>query len=200
MFNAKEEKDKIIKFIRNYYKENNLGGVILGISGGKDSGVVAGLFAEALGNENIIGVTLPCHSKEEDKNDAKLVSDYYGFKLLNIDLTQVYDIFKEQINLLGNFTEEQLLNSDINVKPRLRMLSLYYLAPLFSAITGKNYIVYTDNQRDEVGNIEVYASIYNPDDPQSKLEAIETEKEWKVIETILNTLQEEIKNKKDNEQ
>ena len=141
MFNAKEEKDKIIKFIRNYYKENNLGGVILGISGGKDSGVVAGLFAEALGNENIIGVTLPCHSKEEDKNDAKLVSDYYGFKLLNIDLTQVYDIFKEQINLLGDFTEEQLLNSDINVKPRLRMLSLYYLAPLFSAITGKNYIV-----------------------------------------------------------
>ncbi len=66
--------------------------------------------------------------------------------------------------------------------------------------TGKNYIVYTDNQKDEVGNIEVYASIYNPDDPQSKLEAIETEKEWKVIETILNTLQEEIRNKKDNEQ
>ncbi len=141
MFNAKEQKDKIVKFIRDYYEKNNLGGVILGISGGKDSGVVAGLFAEALGKENIIGVTLPCHSKEEDKNDAKLVSDYYGFKLLNIDLTEVYDIFKEQINLLGNFTEEQLLNSDINVKPRLRMLSLYYLAPLYSALTGKNYIV-----------------------------------------------------------
>ena len=141
MFNAKEQKDKIVKFIRDYYEKNNLGGVILGISGGKDSGVVAGLFAEALGKENIIGVTLPCHSKEEDKNDAKLVSDYYGFKLLNIDLTEVYDIFKEQINLLGNFTEEQLLNSNINVKPRLRMLSLYYLAPLFSAVTGKNYIV-----------------------------------------------------------
>ena len=45
----------------------------------------------------------------------------------------------------------------------------------------------------------MYASTYNPDDPQSKLEAIESEKEWKVIETILETLQEEIKNKKDNE-
>jgi uncharacterized protein YrzB (UPF0473 family) len=65
---------------------------------------------------------------------------------------------------------------------------------------NKSYIIYTDNSKDEHGNIEVYASIYNPDDPQSKLEAIETEKEWKVIETILNTLQEEIKNKKDNEQ
>ena len=63
--------------------------------------------------------------------------------------------------------------------------------------TGKNYIVYTDNQKDDVGNIEVYASIYDPNDPQSKLEAIETEKEWKVIETILNTLQEEVKKKRD---
>ena len=40
----------------------------------------------------------------------------------------------------------------------------------------------------------VYASIYNPEDPNSKLEQIETEKEWKVIDTILKTLQEEIKN------
>ena len=65
--------------------------------------------------------------------------------------------------------------------------------------TGKNYIVYTDNTKDELGNIEVYASIYDPNDPKSKLEAIETEKEWKVIETILETLQEEVKNKKDRE-
>jgi len=60
--------------------------------------------------------------------------------------------------------------------------------------TGKSYIVYTDNSKDETGNVQVYASIYNPEDPNSKLEPIESEKEWKVIDTILNTLQEEIKN------
>lgn len=60
--------------------------------------------------------------------------------------------------------------------------------------TGKSYIVYTDNSKDESGNVQVYASIYNPDDPNSKLDPIETEKEWKVIDTILKTLQEEIKN------
>ena len=60
--------------------------------------------------------------------------------------------------------------------------------------TGKSYIVYTDNSKDENGNVQVYASIYNPDDANSKLEPIETEKEWKVIDTILKTLQEEIKN------
>ena len=66
--------------------------------------------------------------------------------------------------------------------------------------TNKNYIVYTDNERDETGNIQVYASIYYPEDHNSKLEAIKTEKEWKVIETILDTLQEEVRNKmnKDN--
>lgn len=48
MFNAKKEKDKIVKFIRDYFKENNVGGVVIGISGGKDSGVVAGLFLKLL--------------------------------------------------------------------------------------------------------------------------------------------------------
>lgn len=63
--------------------------------------------------------------------------------------------------------------------------------------TNKNYIVYTDNTRDEAGNIQVYASIYDPENPNSKLEAITTDKEWKVIETILETLQEEVKKKKE---
>ena len=61
--------------------------------------------------------------------------------------------------------------------------------------TNKNYIAYTDNTIDETRNVEVYASIYNPGDPQTKLEPIESEKEWKVIETILETLQEEVKKK-----
>lgn len=60
---------------------------------------------------------------------------------------------------------------------------------------GKNYITYTDNSLDENGNIVVYASTYDPKNPQSRLEAVETEQEWKVIETILETLQEEVKKK-----
>lgn len=141
MFNAKKEKDKIVKFIRDYYKEHNLGGVVLGISGGKDSGVVAALFCEALGAENVLGITMPCHSIQEDKNLAKVVADKYGFELINVDLTNIYDGFKKEINKLGNFSDEQLKNSDINIKPRLRMATNYYLAALYSAIKGKTYIV-----------------------------------------------------------
>lgn len=58
--------------------------------------------------------------------------------------------------------------------------------------TKKSYIVYTDNTKDENGKVKVYASIYNPKDEKMELEDIKTDKEWKVIDTILQTLQEEI--------
>ncbi|MDD3341236.1 MAG: DUF1292 domain-containing protein [Bacilli bacterium] len=57
--------------------------------------------------------------------------------------------------------------------------------------TGKNYIVYTDNTTDEEGNTKVYASIYNPNEENTSLQPIETDKEWKLIETILSELQTE---------
>lgn len=140
-FNAKKQANKVVEFIRDYYKKNNLGGVIIGISGGKDSGVVAALFVKALGKENVIGVTLPCHSKEEDKKDAKLISDYYGFKLINFDITNTFDSFKNELSNLGMFTDTETKNSDINLKPRLRMATLYYLAALYTSLKGKPYLV-----------------------------------------------------------
>ena len=61
--------------------------------------------------------------------------------------------------------------------------------------TKKSYIVYTDNTKDNEGNIKVYASIYDPKSMDNmELLPIETEKEWKVIETILESIQEEIRN------
>ena len=59
--------------------------------------------------------------------------------------------------------------------------------------TKKHYIAYTDNSLDESGNVQVYASTYDPTNPNSRLDPIETEKEWKIVETILETLQEEVK-------
>lgn len=138
---AKKETKRIIDFIKDYYNKNNLKGAILGISGGKDSAVVAGLMTLALGPENVIGVTMPCHSKDEDKSDAKLISDYYGFKLINFDLTNVFDGFKKELKNIGTFDLDTLKNSDINLKPRLRMATVYYLAAMYSAIYGETYLV-----------------------------------------------------------
>ena len=58
--------------------------------------------------------------------------------------------------------------------------------------TGKNYMVYTDNTVDEEGNTKVYASIYNPDEEDQTLQPIETDKEWTIIETILDEIQKKV--------
>ena len=63
--------------------------------------------------------------------------------------------------------------------------------------TNKSYIVYTDNSTDDAGNVQVYASVYYPGTDSTKLDPIETEKEWQVIEKILETIQEEVKKQAD---
>ncbi|MBR3228400.1 MAG: NAD(+) synthase [Erysipelotrichaceae bacterium] len=141
MFDAVKVKNEIVAFIRDYYEKNHLKGAVLGISGGKDSGVVAGLFSEALGPENVVGLTLPCHSKEADAADAKLVAEKFGFELINIDLTNTFDSFHKEIEKIGSFSSDELKNSDINIKPRMRMMSAYYMAALLSATRGGTYIV-----------------------------------------------------------
>ena len=68
--------------------------------------------------------------------------------------------------------------------------------PLFtfeSEETKKQYVVYTDNSKDKNGNIRVFASIYEVTDKGNRLLPITSEKEWKVIETILESIQEETK-------
>ena len=141
MFDAVKERDNIISFVRDYYETNHLKGAVLGISGGKDSGVVAGLLCEALGAENVVGLTLPCHSKPLDADNAKLVAEHYGFELVNIDLTEAFDAYLTQISAFGDFSAEERKDADINLKPRLRMAACYYMAALLSKTKGGVYLV-----------------------------------------------------------
>ena len=141
MFDAKKEVNNIVNYIKEYYEKYNLTGCVLGISGGKDSAVVSALMVKALGKENVIGLTLPCHSNNKDMEDAKKISEYYGFKLLNIDLTNTFNTFKEEVLKLGKYDSDAYNDSDINLKPRLRMASLYYMAAMLSSVNKKNYLV-----------------------------------------------------------
>jgi NAD+ synthase len=142
--------DNIIEFIRNYYKENNLKGVVIGISGGKDSGVVAGLFVKALGAENVLGVWMPCHSKDEDKRNAKLVSEHFGFELKEFDLTNMYENYVKQIKDNYEVDDEVLVDANINVKPRMRTATLYYHAAMMSKIKKGGYIVAGTSNKCEI--------------------------------------------------
>ena len=63
--------------------------------------------------------------------------------------------------------------------------------------TKKNYMVYTDNTKDKDGNTRVYASVFVPEKQPLELLPVETEREWKVIETILESIGEENKKEKE---
>ena len=59
--------------------------------------------------------------------------------------------------------------------------------------TGKSYIVYTDNSEDKDGNVQVFASVYHPDSEDMRLLPIESDKEWKIIEIVLDEIQNEVR-------
>ncbi len=150
MFDAEKIANEIIEFIRNYYKENNLKGAVVGISGGKDSAVVSGLFTKALGKENVTGIWMPCHSKEEDKRNALELASHFGFELKEFDLTNIYDYYVNQFSKLNNPNMDDLIDSNINIKPRLRTTTLYYYSSYLSKKNKGTYLVAGTSNKCEI--------------------------------------------------
>lgn len=91
------------------------------------------LQLKLFGSENVLTVAIPCQSNKEDLEDARLVSETFGVKLLEVDLTDTYEKLENEIKsvLKENLKKE----SKINMKPRLRMTTLYSIAQNY------NYLV-----------------------------------------------------------
>lgn len=122
-----KEAENSIKWIKEYVQKTGAKGVVLGNSGGKDSATVLAMAVKALGKENVLAVSMPCHSVEGDLDDAKLVAKAFDVKLLIVDLSDTYDKMEEELNKkLENI--ELSKESKINIKPRLRMTTLYGIA------------------------------------------------------------------------
>ena len=119
--NVKLEVEKLINWLKERVKEANAKGVVFGLSGGIDSSVVAALSVRAFG-ENALGIIMPCESNENDEKDARLVAESIGLKIEKVDLTNVYT---EMIN--SSFVANNKM-AIANIKPRLRMTTLYYYA------------------------------------------------------------------------
>ena len=85
-FDAKEMKERVVQWIRDFFEENGPGcNAIIGISGGKDSSVVAALCVEALGKDRVIGVLMP-NGTQTDINDSYAVIRHLGIKSYTIDI------------------------------------------------------------------------------------------------------------------
>ena len=114
----------IQSWIKNYLESTGLQGIVLGLSGGIDSAVSTALCVKALGRSNVITVGLPCESNYQDLEDAKLVAESLGVRFFIIDLTSTYKEFLRTIPPQIEINRKSLSNT----KPRLRMLSLYFMA------------------------------------------------------------------------
>jgi len=114
-------KNKITGWLKKQVKKSGARGIVLGISGGLDSSVVAVLAKEALAREGVLGLILPCHSQRQDLKDARLVVKKLKIKSKTIDLSEVYDSLLEVLPGAGRSTRA-------NLKARLRMAVLYYFA------------------------------------------------------------------------
>lgn len=114
---------KIVEWLKSKVRTARMRGLTLGLSGGLDSSV-AGILCKKTGYPTL-GLILPCHSQRDTVSNAVTLADKFGIEYKIIDLTETYDrltmLFKEAI---GSGDP----NAEANIKPRLRMLTLYYLA------------------------------------------------------------------------
>ena len=121
MFNAENIKNQCVEWIRDFFKNNGEGcNAIVGISGGKDSSVVAALCVEALGRDRVIGVLMPC-GEQHDIDAAYLLVNYLGIKHHVINVKAAVE------GVLSAMPEGLELSPQTrtNLPPRIRMATLY---------------------------------------------------------------------------
>lgn len=128
---------KIVNWIRNQVSQAKAAGIVMGLSGGVDSAVVAALSKEAVGKKRFLALLLPCHSQRQDSDDARLVARKLSVKTKQVDLSKIYDSL---INILPKTKGV----ASANLKARLRMSVLYYFA------NKLNYLVCGTGNKSEI--------------------------------------------------
>lgn len=121
MFDAIKTKDECVQWIKDFFEENGKGcNAVVGISGGKDSSVVAALCAEALGKERVIGVLMPC-GEQHDIDCAFRLVNHLGIRHYVVDIKPAVDA------VLSGMPSELEITAQTrqNVPPRVRMTVLY---------------------------------------------------------------------------
>lgn len=121
-----QEMENAIKWIKQYVESSGAKGIVIGNSGGKDSATVLAMATKAIGKEKVVAISMPCNSQSSDLEDAQLVAKTFGVKLLKVDLSDSYGEMEKEINL--QLDQRLSKEATINMKPRLRMTTLYGIA------------------------------------------------------------------------
>lgn len=171
MFNAKKVKDDIVQWIRDWFAENGPEcNAVIGISGGKDSTVVAALCVEALGKERVIGVLMP-NGEQSDIDKAYKVVETLDIRSIEVNIHDSYmaildSIFEGFYDTRSEFPKFNISEQTrINLPPRIRMSTLYAISQSVNGRVSNNcnlsedWVGYSTRWGDSVGDFAPLASL-----------------------------------------
>ena len=154
MFDALKVKNECVAWIRDFFEKNGKGcNAVVGISGGKDSTIVAALCVEALGKDRVIGVLMPC-GVQHDIDCSYAVVKHLGIKSYEVNIKAALEALKAAI------PEELQLSTQsiVNLPPRIRMSTLYAVS---QSVNGRvantcnlseDWVGYSTRYGDSVGD------------------------------------------------
>ncbi|MCS7133789.1 MAG: NAD+ synthase [Candidatus Caldarchaeum sp.] len=130
-------------FIVDFFRSSNSSGVVVGLSGGLDSSVVATLCVRALSNEKVLGLIMPTDfTPKRDVEDAQAIASSLGIKTITVPITPIVDKFAEQLGVDQNDPSAKIPYA--NLRARVRMSILYFFANI------RNMIVAGTGDRSEI--------------------------------------------------
>lgn len=155
MFDVKNVTEGVIEWICEWFEENGKGcNAVIGISGGKDSSVVAALCAKALGKDRVIGVLMP-NGVQSDISDSEQLVSHLCIRSFVCNIKDATDGVIKSLNDSGIVLNEQ---ASINLPPRIRMSTLYAISQSFNGRVAntcnlsEDYVGYSTRYGDSAGD------------------------------------------------
>ena len=161
MFDAVKVKNDCVQWIRDFFEENGKGcNAVLGVSGGKDSSIVAALCVEALGKDRVIGVLMP-QGEQHDIDKAYMLVNHLGIKHYVVNI-------KDTVDAVFNSFPDNLEITDmsrINLPPRIRMSTLYAVSQSCNGRVAntcnlsEDWVGYSTRYGDSVGDFSPLSNL-----------------------------------------
>ena len=161
-FNVEKVTADVVQWIRDWFEINGKGcNAVIGISGGKDSSVVAALCAKALGKERTIGVLMP-NGKQSDIHDSEELVAYLGIPFYVCNIKKAVDGVLESLEQSGVEASRQTI---VNLPPRIRMSTLYALSQSMNGRVAntcnlsEDWVGYSTRYGDSAGDVSLLGKL-----------------------------------------
>ena len=181
-FDVKKTTENAVQWIRDWFEQNGKGcNAIVGISGGKDSSIVAALCVKALGKERVIGVLMP-NGEQSDIDCSKQLVAHLGIPFYVCNIKKAVDGVLESLQISGIEISRQTI---VNLPPRIRMSTLYALSQ-----SNNGRVANTCNlSEDWVGYSTRYGDAAGDFSPLGKLTVQEVKEIGKYLELPINLVE-----------